>query len=142
MAYYRVQLYDPSPGGLGAYNWQINYSDEGEFGQERNIDATENLAGTGFIVQQGGENPMTISVSGTILHQNQHVKFVQFYKRSQNQTLIFTDFTGEQYEVMIRAYKPTRKRTLRNPRDKTIPSHYYTYSMEMMVLSVRAGVWA
>lgn len=141
MPYGRCKLIDPAPGGLGTYDWQVNYSEEGEFGRSRNLDVTTTTDGTKIIVQQGEDEPMNISVQGTILHANQHNKFVDYFKKSKLQSLIFQDFEGHQYEVMMTAYKPQRQRTIRNPRDSTIRLHYYTYTLEMFVLRVISGPW-
>lgn len=141
MAYGRCKLIDPSPGGLGTYDWQVNYNEEGEFGRARNLDVTTTTNGAVMIVQQGEDDPLKISVQGTILHANQHNEFVGYFKKSKLQSLIFQDFEGHQYEVMLESYKPKRLRTIRNPRDPSIPLHYYTYSMDMLVLRVISGPW-
>lgn len=141
MPYGRVQLLDPAPGGLGAYAWQVNYSEENEFGQARGYTTTQSADGTSMIVQQAGEEAMTLSLSGTILSRAQHQKFVQYFHRGRWQTLLFTDFEGFQYEVLMKSYKPLRKRTLSNPRDPSIRLHYYTYTLELLVVRVATGDW-
>lgn len=141
MPYGRVQLFDPAPGGIGAYAWKVNYSEENEFGESRAYTTGQSADGTALLVQQAGEEPMTISLTGTILERAQHRKFVEFFHRGRLQTLIFTDFEGFQYEVLMKAYKPLRKRTLSNPRDTSIRLHYYTYTMELLVVRVATGDW-
>lgn len=146
MAYTRVKLIDPSfglVGNLGTYDWEVNYNSESEFGAQRNVDSFQNTSGTGFIIQQGDDQPIAISVSGKFFTKAQHQKFVAFYKRSQFQTMVFEDFEGAQYEVMITAYKPQRVRTQRNPRGNNEDNrlHYYEYTMEMLVLNVISGDW-
>lgn len=146
MAYTRVKLIDPSygiVGNLGTYDWDVNYDEENTFGRTRNIDATQNTGATDFIFQQGADEPMVISVSGKALTKMQHAKFCAFYSRSQYQTMIFEDFEGAQFEVMITSYQPKRVRAARNPRGQAGGAglHYYTYTLEMMVLNVLSGDW-
>lgn len=146
MAYTRVKLIDPAfgvVGNLGTYVFDVGYNDEGEFGQRRSMEAFANTSGNGFIVQQGQDEPMTISISGTILKKSQHIQFVNFFKRSKIQSMVFEDFEGNRYEVMITAYLPKRTRAARNDRGRADGNllHYYTYTLEMMVLSVISGEW-
>lgn len=146
MAYTRVKLIDPAygvVGNLGTYEFDVNYDDEGEMGARRDIQAFANTSGDGYIIQQGQDSPMTISVTGKILKPSQHRKFIAFYKRSKIQSMVFEDFEGFQYEVLISAYVPKRLRASANPRGRVEGAglHYYTYSLEMMVLNVISGDW-
>lgn len=141
MAYTRVGLLDPTEADPAWYDWQVNYSEEDGFGRERSIQRTATTDGVGVVRQQGDTGPIVISVMGTIFHKAQHERFIRFFNRSANTTFIFRDFEGEEFEVMMTAYRPVRKRTLRNPRDPSIPLHYYTYSMSMEVVRVISGSW-
>jgi len=140
--YQRVNLMDVAPGGLGTYEWAIGYTEEGEFGRRRNYDRSASTSGVGVVRQQGDDGPIIINVQGTILQADQHAYFCAFMKVGKLRTLIFTDFEGHQYEVLLTAYLPTRKRTSRNPRDPNILYHYYAYSMEMEAVRVLSGPWA
>lgn len=141
MAYTRVKLIDPS-GALGVYTWDVGYNEEGEFGQRRNLEAIANTAGTGYVVQQGQDEPQAISVSGKFTTKAQHQQFIRFFKRGKLQSMIFEDFEGAQYEVLITAYLPKRMRASRNPRGgASAMYHYYSYTLEMMVLRVITGDW-
>jgi hypothetical protein len=142
MAYGRVRLTDLAPGGLGDYSWPANYSEEGEFGRRRNYERTASTSGVGVVRQQGDDGPVVISVTGTILEKDQHSFFCAFMKIGKLRTLIFTDFEGHQYEVLMTAYLPTRQRAARNPRDPSILLHYYKYQMEMEAVRVLSGPWA
>lgn len=140
--YTRVQLNDVAPGGLGLYPWPINYQEEGEFGRRRNYDRSASTSGVGVVRQQGDDGPLIINVTGVILKADQHAYFAAFMKVGKLRTLIFTDFEGHQYEVLMTAYLPTRVRTSRNPQDPNILYHYYKYSMEMEVVRVISGPWS
>lgn len=140
--YTRVALADVAPGGLGFYQWPLNYDEEGEFGRRRNYDRSASTSGVGVVRQQGDDGPIVITISGVILQADQHTYFCAFMKTGKLRTLIFTDFEGFQYEVLMTAYLPTRVRVGRNPRDPSIPYHYYKYSMEMEAVRVISGPWA
>lgn len=141
MPYTRVKFIDPAPGGLGVYSWPVNYTEEEEFGRARNIERTATTNLMGGVKQQGDEGPMVHRVTGTILHAGQHQAFINFYNVCHHHTVVYEDFEGHQYEVLITAYKPTRQRTLRNPRDPSIDKHFYRYTVEMEVVRVISGPW-
>lgn len=138
----RCALIDPAPGGLGQYEWQTNYDTEENFGRTRSVEAVPTTDESAHVIQQGEESPLVKRISGTILYKNQHAKFAAFFKKCRTNTLVFHDFDGEEYEVVITSYLPAKTRTLRNPKDPTIPLHYYKYSLEMQVIRVISGVWA
>lgn len=140
--YGRDAFIDPAPGGLGTYEFQVGHSDEDEFGNGRAIAVTSNTLGEVAVRQQGDEEPMVLTLRGTILHRNQHEVFVMFYRKSAVNTIIFRDFYGEEFEGVIQSYKSQRKRTLRNPRDPSISRHYYTYVIVFHVVKVKTGAFA
>lgn len=143
MAYTRCQLLDPG-NVLPVYSWDVNYNQEGEFGQRRNLEPMANTAGGIYVVQQGQDDPLQISVSGTMLRKSQHQTFVRYFKVCRERTVIFTDFEGAMFEVMISGYLPVRQRAARNPRGLVEGNFYhtYTYTLEMMVMQVLSGDWA
>lgn len=133
---------DPS-GDRPAYSWAINHSDEAEFGKERTIEHSANTGNTGLIKQQNDDSPLVMQLNGTILSQAQHVEFIEWWKICKNHTIFFEDFAGDEYEVVITAYKPTRQRTIRNPRDyANAPLWYWKYELKLEVIRVISGTWA
>lgn len=141
MAYGRVQLIDPA-GALATYSWDVNYNTEDGFNARRELEVTPNTAGTGFIVQQGADQPMAISFSGKFTKPDQHRQFIAYYAKCKFQSIYFRDFETQLYEVMMTAYLPKRTRAARNPRGgEQAKFHYYEYSMEMTVLRVISGDW-
>jgi hypothetical protein len=137
MAYGRDTFFNPVT--LETYHWQVNHSEESQFGKTRNISNGAPTGYSGLVMQQGDDQPMTLELTGTILHERQHRNFIFWWALSASQTIYFYDFTGAGYEVVVTSYQPVRRRTLRNPRDKTIPLHYYTYTIRMQVISFLAG---
>lgn len=142
MAYGRDKFIDVAPGGYGTYSWPVNHSDEEAFGKTHNVDHTATTDGIGVVRQQGADDPMSLQLTGTIFHEAQHLAFVAWFALSSLRTIYFEDFTGAQYEVQITSYEPVRKRTLRNPRDPSIPLHYYSYTLTMDVIRAVTGPWA
>lgn len=140
MAYGRNTFIDPA-GVRADYAWQVNHSEESEQGRERQATNTPTTDGTGRVVQQGDEGPLILEYTGTILHQAQFDEMRAWYDLSRQRTLYFRDFAGDEYEVLILTFKPLRHRTIANPRDSSINLHYWTYTLRMQVINVRAGVW-
>lgn len=136
----RNRLTNPANGQF--YDWQINHSEEGAFGKTRQISESANTANTGLIKQQGDATPLQMKLTGTILHKKQHQEFTKFWQLCETQTVIFKDFAGEEYEVIITNYNPVRRRTVKNPRDfANAPLWYWTYELEFEVIRVISGVW-
>lgn len=129
-----------NPVTAGVYLWDINHTEEEEGGMARNIDHTAPTSGLGLVRQQGEEGPMEIKLIGTILKESQFDAFQDYYQLSRSQTFYFRDFNDDEYEVVMTAFRPTRKRTLRNSRAPG-KLHYWTYTMTLEVLAVRAGPW-
>lgn len=129
----REQFRDPL-GALPTYQWAVNHSEESANEQTRNIEDTANTAGTGYVRQQGTSSPEIRRWSGTILTKAQHDAMQDYYAACSSRTIFLTDFTGEEREVVITGFNVTRKPTLRNPRDASIPFHYWTYELTMEVI--------
>lgn len=131
------------PATAASYDWLINHDEEEQIGRDRGITYEANTGNVGLVVQQGELTPIVLKLSGKILEQSQLDQFIDWFDLCQHHSIYFTDFAGDSYEVIISVFTPKRLRTLRNPRGGTInPRHYWSYTMEMSVLSVRAGVWA
>lgn len=139
--YGRDTLIDPAPGGLGEYVFQVGHSDEEEFGTGRQLTVTSNTAGGLAVFQQGDDEPLILTLHGTILHKNQHEKLIAYTKKSRDHTLIFRDFFGEEYEVIVASYKTARKRTMRNPRDTGMLLHTHSFTLVLSVVGLVQGAW-
>lgn len=142
MSYVRNRFYDPATGQ--SYDWHINHSDEDQHGKQRNIEHTGITGGftggsIGLVRQQGAASPTLLSYSGTIFHAAQYAAMWDYFQRCESRSIHFRDFEGHEYEVQIVAFEPKRQRTLKNPRDSSIPLHYWTYSIRMEVLRVISG---
>ena len=140
MTVVRNRFTDPATGSF--YDWQVNHSTESSFGKTRQISESANTANTGLVKQQGDAQPLRMKLQGTILHLKQKEEFQRFWELCETQTIIFRDFTGAEYEVIITQFDPVRKRTVKNPRDfKNAPLWYWTYELEMEVIRVISGDW-
>lgn len=125
-----------------AYPWAINHSEEEEFGKERNITHGANTGGTGLVKQQSDDSPLVFQFNGTILTEAQVIEMNAWWELCRTQTILFTDYAGDEYEVIITAFKPTRHRTVRNPRDPAnAPLWYWKYEIKMEVIRVISGPW-
>jgi hypothetical protein len=142
MAYVREQLIDPAPGGLGTYTFHVNHTDEDAYGTGRNIDVTANTSGNIAVRQQGDTEALIFNLQGTILHEVQYQTMVDFARLTRAQSVLYRDFVGDTYEVLVQSFKVQRKRTLRNPRDGSIPLHYYTYTLQLHAITARSGPFA
>jgi hypothetical protein len=121
------------------YDWTVNHDEEESFGKTRNVEATALLKGGGMVLQQADDGPLVITVSGTIFHVAQIQAFDWWMAWTKQQTIHFTDFAGDVYEVIITSFQPKRQRTLRNPRDPSAPLWYWKYTLEMHVITVISG---
>lgn len=138
----RNYFIDPA-GVRTTYPWQINHSDEDEFGKSRNIQHGAKTASTGLVKQQSDDSPMVMRVRGVILHKAQIQEMIAWWKLCETQTIHFTDFTGDTYEVIITAFKPTREKTIKNPRDyANAPYWIWKYELEMEVVTFISSIWS
>lgn len=139
MARVANQFQDPA-GVKTLYPWPVNHGEEEDFGRERPIEHSAPTSGVGLIRQQGAETPLAYRIGGVIFHEAQYTEFWEWFELSRTQTIYFHDFAGDSYEVIVTAFKPTRHRTVRNPRDfANAPYHYWRYTMEMEVVRVIDG---
>jgi hypothetical protein len=138
--YQRDTFYDPATGET--YAWHINHSTESQFGKRRNVQTSSPTGYSGLVMQQSDDEPMVMELSGTILHSVQHDRMIHWFALCASRTIYFTDFTGAPYEVVILEYNPLRLPTLRNPRDASIPLHYWTYTLRMHVVAFLAPPWS
>jgi len=127
-----------------SYAWRINHSEETDAtGKDRNVSYGGNTAGTGLIAQQGSSTPMEFHFTGAILREEQHVTFVHWYHLCEDRTILFTDMAGDEYEVQMTVYNPTRQRTIKNPQGGSKAQlWYWKYEMVLRVIRVISGPWA
>lgn len=137
----RNRFTNPSNGSF--YDWQVNHSEEQEFGKRRSIDHGALTDTVGVVRQQADDSPLILQLKGTIFHKAQFEQFKSWFALSRTQTIYYRDFAGDEYEVIITAFLPVRERTIKNPRDFAhAPYWFWKYDLEMEVITIRAGSWA
>lgn len=120
---------------LATYQLAVNHLEEDGLDYSRSMEKTAVTTGANFVLQQGQTTGGTLRYKGTILTAAQYTAMKAYYDACQNRTVFFTDFTGTEYEVIITRFNPSRHATVRNPRDSSIPWHYWTYEIDMEVVS-------
>lgn len=131
-----------NPATSAFYDWQVNHSEEQEFGKRRNIEHGALTNGTGLVRQQSADSPMVLHLRGTIFHQAQYEEMIAWWKLSETQTIYFKDFSGDEYEVIVTEFNPVRERTIKNPRDfANAPYWFWRYDLTMEVIRIRSGSW-
>lgn len=128
---------DPATGD--EYNWHVNHNVEQAFGKQRNVERTARTGFQGYVRQQGDDGPLILQFQGEILHRAQYQQMWHFYHLCETQTIYFTDFFGDEAEVQITHFTPTRVRVAKNPSDPSIPFHRWDYTIEMDVVRVISG---
>lgn len=130
-----------NPADDSDYVWEVNHDTEEQFGRQVAIDyAAPTADRTDFVRQEGQQEPLTFRLSGTILTQTQYNALWFFYTLSRAHTIMFEDFTGAMFEVIVTSFQPIRKRVARNPRGGTdAPYHIWTYSITMDVVTFVSG---
>lgn len=132
------QFIDPL-GFQPLYNWPINHLTESPRGHTRTTTAVAPTGGIGLVRQQGSETPLSLVLQGTILTEAQRLAMIFWWVLCRTQTILFNEFDGETYEVLITDYKEQKIATTYNRTDPTIPYHYYTYTMTMDVIKTVSG---
>lgn len=134
----RNRFTNPANGAF--YDWPRNHSEEEEAGKTRNITRGPNTGNIGLIKTQGDDGPMLLRYRGFIVHRAQYIAMWSWYKLCRTQTIYFTDFDGQVYEVQITSFTPkrVRKHQAVSP-DATMKGHYYEYGIEMEVYRFVTG---
>lgn len=129
-----------NPADGSHYDWPVNHSEEEPTGKTRSITRAANTGNVGAVRQQGDDGATVLSYTGTINTRAQLQQFWAWYVLSRTQTIYFTDYDGQEYEVQITGFQPKRVRKLTSvSRDAGMPHHYYTYTITMEVLGFLAG---
>lgn len=129
------QFHDPV--GNTTYAWPVNYLSQEGPARVANVSFDSQANGLGVMATEGDISPLILSLSGTILHKAQHITFLTYFKMEN--TFRYTDEEGNEYEVTMDAYEPTKERVLWNPRDVNMRSHKWTYKMRLRVVRIISG---
>lgn len=130
-----------NPSNAAEYAWPVNHSEEAEAGAARSVTKGANTASTGLVRQQADDQPLVFQLSGTIFETEQLEEMLEWYALCRTQTIYFYKYNGEKFEVVITEFKPTERRTIKNPKDKDAPLWYWKYTMTMEVIRAIEGVW-
>lgn len=122
-----------------AYEWAIGHREEQEAGRDLTASATANVANTQVVVQQGDMGPVKFTYAGSILTREQLVSMWQWFNLCQYQTIYFTDYAGDKYEVLITSFKPVRKSGQNFRGGAGAPRWYWEYTIELTVIRNIAG---
>jgi hypothetical protein len=131
--------------GSNVYVWHRNHdSPEGEdaIGQDRTLTRDPSIGGAigGGVLQQGDDGPIEIKMTGKIWHMAQYTRMWDFWNLSRTETIMFTDFTGADYEVMFNSFQPKRVGLLINNIDPTnCPNYRWDYTMTLTVITIFSG---
>lgn len=131
-----------NPKNAATYDWQVNHSEEEEFGKRRSISHGALTGGTGLVRQQADDQPLVLQLKGVIFHKAQLEQMIDWFALCETQTIYFKDFSGDEYEVIITEFLPVREKTVKNPRDfANAPLWFWRYDIAMEVIAIRAGTW-
>lgn len=134
----RNSFYDPITDTT--YVWQRNHAEEDPSGLTRNVSASSTTGSTGMVRQQGERQPFQKKVKGKIVHRAQFQAFLAWYEKCENQTIIFTDWDGQQWEVQITDFQWSRVRRLKaSAPDPAMQDHSIDYTMTLDVYRMVAG---
>ena len=120
------------------YVWRVNHDEEQEFGKARTVDRAGRSGNVGLVRQQADDAPLTMTLSGKIVHRDQYTMMWALFQLCASQTVYFVDFDDQQYEVLITDFRPVRLRG-KTSRDPSVPKHYWTYTIAMDVIRVISG---
>lgn len=138
MALIRNKFVNPKTGA--EYEWHRNHSEEDPLEKRRDMTRGGTTAQTGLVRIQGEQSPYVMRLKGTIVHAEQDAMFWALWQLCETQTVYFTDFHEQEYEVLITRYAPTRTRVLRNPHDESMPHHIIKYELELEVVRFITGI--
>jgi hypothetical protein len=127
-----------NPANGAEYVWPLNHDEEGESGRDRSVQSSSNVGGTRTIQTQGELTPIRFQWSGKHLQDAHHTSLIGWQNLCETQTIILTDFAGDQYEGLITSYKYKRQRVAFNSRQPDKP-WTWTYTLEFTVTRVLAG---
>jgi hypothetical protein len=122
------------------YEWELNHDTEDGFEKRRNVTHGANTGQTGLVRKQADDSPSVLKFSGRILTEAMLKEMWFWWQLCRSQTIVFRDFSGDEYEVLFTYFNPVRMRAVRNPRDPSnAPHHTWSYELEMEVVRIIAG---
>jgi hypothetical protein len=129
------QFYDPATGET--YTWEFNNSTVEAAPRARTIEHLQPTA-AGWeqvtpVRQQGDSAPEIHRLAGTVFSASQHEAFMRFWRTCATQTIHFLPCDGGRYEVVVRAYEPTRRRVVKAARGDAL--HVWDYTLEMEIVT-------
>ncbi len=131
----RNQFLDPATGDT--YTWEVNQAEVPALVRHREV-TNEQPTAAGYehvspVLTQGTETHQIHRLEGLVATQSQHEAFLNFWRISAERTVHFLPCTGGRYEVVVRAYNPTRKRVISGPRGARL--HVWKYEMTMEIVA-------
>lgn len=124
---------DPANGDT--YDWHINQGWDGEEDVNDYAFSWASTTGGAALPQFGGAKAQIKTLRGTILHLAQHTEFLAWAALSQEHTIYFRDVDGNEFEVVILAYRPRRIGVLKNWSDPVnMPQYIYRYEMQLLMM--------
>lgn len=135
MARTPCEFYDPVT--ATTYEWPVNYLQQEGPARVANVSFDSQASSLGVIATEGEVSPLVLQLQGTILHKEQHLTFLAYFAKEN--TFRYTDEEGNEYEVTMDAYEPTKERVRWNPRDPLMRSHKWTYRMRLRVIRIISG---
>lgn len=132
-----------NPVNADTYEFQVNPTEEEDFGRRRNVERGANTANTGFVLQQSDSGLAPLRVHGTILHKAQLDEMIAWEVLCDEQTIRLSDHEGAEYLGIISEFLTRRQRTVANPRDyANAPFWYWQYDLTFEIVAVISGAWA
>jgi hypothetical protein len=129
----RNTFVDPMTGAT--YAWHRNHLEEDANETTRRITTVTLTAAPWKTVRsirmQGKRATCVKRYTGRISHPDQHAAFLLFWRISQERTVRFTHTEGDEYEVVVTKYEPTRIGVAESPNRLR---HIWTYTLEMIVV--------
>lgn len=127
-----------NPANNASYDWPQNHDSEETTGKVRNITRSAPTGLTGAVKQQGDDGPLVLKLSGVITRRSQFQQMWAWYALCRTQTIYFTDFDGQMYEVQIVGFEPQRVRNMYRAGFDP-PDYHWRYSISMEVHRFLAG---
>lgn len=128
------------------YAWPTNHSTEEAVTKSRQMGDGAPTSNIGLVPQQGADSPVVLQWKGKMFLDAEVTEIMHFWHLCNKQTILATDFTGSQYELIITDFSPQRVPCVRNPRcpDPANPNCFYTWSYTITLRIIRAfsGIWA
>lgn len=126
---------DPDTGAT--YTWHLNHGWDGDSNSGAENPLTWQTTTMGTPLPQFGERqPQTWTISGTILHREQHEAFLEWAEIGKDHTIFFKDFDSVEYEVFVQKYSWQRVGVSKNPQDPDMPYNIFRYSFEFLILGI------